>query len=190
MMWIVKRSRAAAIIVAVIALWSSPQRADAITLAACAGFGGTVKYDNCYKVDSTARTWAASETAAQALDPEFHLASIRSAVEDAFVLALMKSIALGEYWIGLNDIAVEGTFVWSDGTVVDYSNWSPGEPNNSGNEDFVVINTGFGYWNDLGASERRPAVFSARVPEPTALALMGLGLAGIGCRRQRNKTAL
>ena len=33
-------------------------------------------------------------------------------------------------------------------------------------------------------------VLRQQVPEPATLALMGLGLAGIGCRRQRNKTAL
>ena len=44
----------------------------------------------------------------------------------------------------------EGTYVWSDGTPWDYSNWNPGQPNNSGNEDCFVTNfRGNGLlWND------------------------------------------
>ena len=32
-------------------------------------------------------------------------------------------------WIGLNDRAREGTFVWSDGSSTTFMNFSPGEPN-------------------------------------------------------------
>ena len=35
-------------------------------------------------------------------------------------------------WIGLNDVAVEGGFVWTDGSAVDYVNWYSGEPNEYG----------------------------------------------------------
>ena len=42
------------------------------------------------------------------------------------------------YWVGLNDIAQEGTWVWSDGTPNDYQNWAPSEPNDYlSNEDCV-----------------------------------------------------
>ncbi|XP_071485675.1 echinoidin-like [Diadema antillarum] len=40
------------------------------------------------------------------------------------------------FWFGLNDIDSEGTFVWSDGSPVDYTKWIPGQPTNyGGNED-------------------------------------------------------
>ena len=42
-------------------------------------------------------------------------------------------------WIGFNDIKVEGTWEWSDGTPADFSQfpggeapWKPGEPNGRG----------------------------------------------------------
>ena len=138
-----------------------------ITAAECAGFGGTVNCDKCYIVDSTSRTWTASEAAAQALDPAFHLVSIHSAAEDAFVLGLGSTDPGTEYWLGLNDAASEGNFVWSDGTPVDFTNWTPGEPNNSGNEDFVVNNNWSTMWNDLSQFELRAAIFSAPVTVQT-----------------------
>ena len=54
-------------------------------------------------------------------------------------------------WIGYHDQASEGTFVWSDGTTVDYINWFPGEPNNcctTEGEDCTHI-WGGGTWNDM-----------------------------------------
>ena len=41
-------------------------------------------------------------------------------------------------WIGLNDIAQEGKFVWSDGTPNDYSNCHPREPNSFGGRENCV----------------------------------------------------
>jgi hypothetical protein len=33
-------------------------------------------------------------------------------------------------WIGLSDVAEEGTFRWVNGEIPAYTNWAPGEPNN------------------------------------------------------------
>jgi len=41
------------------------------------------------------------------------------------------------YWLGGTDQAVEGTYQWIDGAPFSYTNWWNGEPNNSGNEDFM-----------------------------------------------------
>lgn len=45
------------------------------------------------------------------------------------------------YWIGLNDLANQMTFFWSDGSPVAYTNWAAREPNNYGrkNEDCVLM---------------------------------------------------
>lgn len=50
-------------------------------------------------------------------------------------------------WIGLNDQAQEGQFVWEDGTALVYSNWSGGSPNNEGGDrDCVVRLDASGKW--------------------------------------------
>ena len=59
-------------------------------------------------------------------------------------------------WIGLNDIAKEGRYVWSDGSVNNYTNWNTGEPNNWWNqsdEDCTVFRVS-GTWNDLPCTNR------------------------------------
>ena len=57
-------------------------------------------------------------------------------------------------WIGCNDIAHEGRFVWfQNHRRITFSNWAPGEPNNAGNEDccMMIYPTSYhraGQWND------------------------------------------
>ncbi|XP_078000059.1 C-type lectin mosGCTL-1-like [Glandiceps talaboti] len=42
------------------------------------------------------------------------------------------------FWIALNDVEEEGTFVWGDGEVIDdnsYTNWANGQPDNNTDKD-------------------------------------------------------
>ena len=52
--------------------------------------------------------------------------------------------------MGGTDSAQEGRFVWTDGTAWTYQNWTPGKPDNSGDEDFVLMKRAIdgGQWND------------------------------------------
>ena len=54
-------------------------------------------------------------------------------------------------WIGLNDIAVEGTYVWnSTGKVTTYGYWLSGQPDNYYNEDACFLHSAEqGRWNDV-----------------------------------------
>ena len=62
----------------------------------------------------------------------------------------------GRFWLGLNDIEDEGTFVWaSSNTSPSFTFWRPGEPNDQwGNEDCVHIVHDFYAWNDLECSQK------------------------------------
>ncbi|XP_072017513.1 uncharacterized protein [Amphiura filiformis] len=53
------------------------------------------------------------------------------------------------YWIGLTDTVIEGTFVWTDNSQVDYHSWSIGEPNNLGTGEDCVVTWLTNDWVDL-----------------------------------------
>ena len=54
-------------------------------------------------------------------------------------------------WIGLNDIAEEGQWVWDNGEPVTYTNWGLQEPDDTsiGDEDYVIFGPS-GKWQDFG----------------------------------------
>jgi hypothetical protein len=93
-----------------------------------------------------------------------YLVTITSADEDAFILA---NVPQSNIWFACTDEVTEGRWVIDagpeKGTVIktsngqtagniqgQYNNWAPGEPNNSGNEDYPVTKwSGGTQWNDL-----------------------------------------
>ena len=83
--------------------------------------------------------------------------TVDDAAEDDWLSATASAYATGYWWTGANDRDVEGTWTWIDGTPWSYSNFCPGEPNNSHGlecvptteEDCGVLSWGTGgCWND------------------------------------------
>ena len=92
-----------------------------------------------------------------------YLVTITSADEDAFIY---NNVPQSQIWFALTDESSEGQ--WridagpENGTLIktsngqtagnivgQYNNWAPGEPNNSGNEDYAVTKWNGTQWNDL-----------------------------------------
>jgi hypothetical protein len=95
-----------------------------------------------------------------------HLAVIDDAAENAHVLTFVP--ALDEIWIGFDDLT-NASFGWVTGAPVGYTNWDPGEPNDSGVEDCAVM-IDDGTWNDSACSNGRSALCEcdpAYTPPPT-----------------------
>ncbi|KAK9969446.1 hypothetical protein ABG768_027622 [Culter alburnus] len=104
----------------------------------------------CYKFFSQTVNWVTAERNCQSLDA--HLASVHNKLENEFLLSLLPS-SNAHSWLGAHDGEVEGQWVWSDGTGIDYTNWCSGEPNNAGVENCLEINwTSNRCWNDLPCS--------------------------------------
>lgn len=69
------------------------------------------------------------EAEAACADNGGHLASMHSNADHITVTRACNDVSeTGNCWIGLNDVADEGTFVWTDGSPTDYEHWNPGEP--------------------------------------------------------------
>ncbi|HSN24865.1 MAG TPA: lectin-like protein [Kofleriaceae bacterium] len=95
-------------------------------------------HGECLVMFTTPRTYVDAKAACAAINA--HLAYLTDAQLDA---AAETFVGSANTFIGLTDRAVEGTFVWDDGTPLGYSNWHTGEPNNGGSggyqEDCAII---------------------------------------------------
>merc|ERR1712107_477010 len=60
-------------------------------------------------------------------------------------------------WIGLNDISVDDTFVWQDGSSLSYTNWfGTGNPISPANTNVNCVkkqSNQNGQWNDIGCGK-------------------------------------
>ena len=133
-------------------------------------------------------SWSAAQTGAMAasyLGMTGRLATITSQAENDFIVGVLPPNSPDAYWIGGMQVGgpePADEWQWITGEPWAFSNWAAGEPNNAvANEDFLILYgpSGFGKWNDA----RNDASYYtagyvieyALVPEPSILAIVGLG---------------
>lgn len=91
-----------------------------------------------------------------------HLASVGDAEENEFLSLRSRTYAGGEWLTGGRYDAATQTFLWSDATSTGYTNWHPGEPNNTntGSEDCIVLNrfSPDTTWNDNSCTASWPFI--------------------------------
>lgn len=119
---------------------------------------------HAYQLVGAENYWTdARDAAADALPGESYLLTITSAEENDFATTIYS----GRLWLGANDLASEGNWVWqtgpeagtafwngnSGGSAVDgaYTNWAPGQPSvldELGAEEDYLIRNSSEQWND------------------------------------------
>ncbi|XP_038045343.1 perlucin-like protein [Patiria miniata] len=108
---------------------------------------------NCYKLWNTEDEWWLYADHVCRAEGAW-LATIRNEADSVWVnnffITNRRHHCEDWYWIGANDLVREGLWRWAeDGSVLNYFNWRPGEPNNvGGEEDVVEVNSNNRQWND------------------------------------------
>ncbi|KAK7494843.1 hypothetical protein BaRGS_00013970, partial [Batillaria attramentaria] len=118
--------------------------------------GWTIHGDSCYIYNSDPYSWFDSREACEAIGG--HLVDITSAAENTFLVHMVRG--QGHAWIGLEDIAVEGEFVWSHSRQpAEYTNWGAAEPTNvGGHEDCALLRIADGHWQDIDCKSQFPSL--------------------------------
>ena len=139
------------------------------------------RYAVCYPPD-VETDWESARVACQSMSPSMELVTINDVAEQAFLDTVWDEFRLlskpvvnhvghDEYvaFIGFNDIAQEGQWVWASGEEGTYTNWCGGEPNNAGmGEHCAVMGWSADYeqgvecpelgWNDIPCSGPAPYI--------------------------------
>ena len=128
-----------------------------------------------YRPISTGATYINAKTLASQQTfkgQQGYLVTITSADEDAFIF---NNVPQSNIWFALSDAASEARWTIDAGpeagTLIkinngqlngnipgQYNNWAPGEPNDSGNEDYAVTKWNGSQWNDLPNNFNNPYV--------------------------------
>ncbi|XP_032637282.1 uncharacterized protein LOC116825404 isoform X1 [Chelonoidis abingdonii] len=98
----------------------------------------------CYHFSESTKTW--HEAKQFCSDYGAHLVIINTKEEQAFLVKNRTKSRV--YWLGLSDKKVENQWLWVDGSPLNLSFWSTGEPNDSSDEDCGTMAID-GRWNDI-----------------------------------------
>ncbi len=118
--------------------------------------GGAVRgpFAQCYIPRDNNDDWVAHRDACRSGGRD--LITINNAVENRWLDVF--DVLTNNYWIGYNDRASEGNFVWSSGSTSTYTNWANNEPNDRFGEDCAEFLVNGGEWNDGDCDTNRRAV--------------------------------
>ncbi|XP_077467319.1 galactose-specific lectin nattectin-like [Stigmatopora argus] len=121
--------------------------------------GWTQLDENCYIFQDGERTFSDAESICNILDG--NLVSINSAKENVLIVELIRECKgeIVDTWIGLHDAIEEGEFIWTDGEIVNFSGFAPGQPDsNASDEDCVEIENRDDMWHDVPCTDLNPFV--------------------------------
>jgi hypothetical protein len=134
---------------------------DPVTCPRCMGpespDGSTAQYHFCFEP----QTWP--DARQHCIDRGWDLVSIHDEPTWEFVtFGMMERFGSWMTWIGLNDRDAEGSFVWTDGSALDFEPWCEECPRPWGEIEDCVVTSPEG-WFDMPCEEE-PHAFVCQVP--------------------------
>lgn len=107
---------------------------------------------SCYYRFTGAKAWETAKLTC--IGNSAQLVKIESSDENNFIESQFLPTGSEDYWIGLTDEEIEGTWKWSDGSsLTGYTNWDPGQPSDSsGWQNCGGIRKSGAVWHDKSCS--------------------------------------
>jgi hypothetical protein len=126
---------------------------DASASVICADAGTARKYCSTELTHDEAAAYCATQG--------MTLTSVMNSSDNGSMINGAILLSGTPFWIGLDDIEVEGEFHWDDGSALRFTSWDPGQPDDAGGAQDCVV-SGFDVmadtWADVGCDERHPFV--------------------------------
>ena len=114
-----------------------------------------------YMVITTGHDWMTQRAACTATSSSAYLAI----PDDATELAALDGLMAGSlYWVGVDDITTEGSFVTVKGAAASFLPWAPGEPDNKMNSDCVKVISASAQFDDEKCNVTYPAICECDPP--------------------------
>ena len=127
---------------------AAPPPPDAASLVPCPGAlltGNHPQNGHCFAFFPAPKSWDDAAAACAAIGPTAHLAALDDVAENETAAMVLGG---NQAWVGGTDSATEGTWVWITGQAISFDSWRPGQPNNQGNEDCMMMRGTDGSWED------------------------------------------
>jgi antitoxin component YwqK of YwqJK toxin-antitoxin module len=104
--------------------------------------------DKRYQVFTDVVSWNAAKEKCEKLGGR--LAIVTSEEQNQRLTELVTKAGLKEAWLGATDEQSEGTWLWIDGSGLEYTNWNSGQPNNKGDGEhyLLILADHGGVWTD------------------------------------------
>ncbi|XP_053190293.1 ladderlectin-like [Scomber japonicus] len=125
----------------------------------------------CFKLFTTLMTWIDAEKHCVSLGA--NLASVHNLIEQNFLFKMVSGTKYTRAWIGGSNAVEISTWLWSDGSMFNYTNWDRGEPNNLYNQEkcmeSILEASPLLGWNDLNCEDSRPFICGTKPDVPLKL---------------------
>uniref|UniRef100_A0AC34F684 C-type lectin domain-containing protein n=1 Tax=Panagrolaimus sp. ES5 TaxID=591445 RepID=A0AC34F684_9BILA len=132
-----------------------------VTVKAACPNGTVTWHTDCYFLeDNNATGFPTAESACNSLGG--HLASIHDGFSNALITNnaqnLFHGSTVSDFWIGYTNLMTSSNWTWMDNSPSDYTDWAPGQPSNSTDDNCASVCLTNGKWKTDDCFKPKPYV--------------------------------